>query len=61
MRYSEPGTEQTRERTHGHGQQCGDCGVEVEESVRGMMEKIQYKQTIKKDIMTNFMPNTLKI
>ena len=41
------GIEQKRKRTHGHEQQCGDCGgrgwVEVEESRRGINgnEKIQ--------------------
>ena len=29
-----------KEKTHGHGQQCGDCagGVEVEEGVRVIIE-----------------------
>ena len=36
------GIEQTGKRTHGHGQQCGDC--QGEESIRGLkcnVKKIQ--------------------
>ena len=34
------GMEQKTKRTHGHGQQCGDCGdrgwVEVKKGIRGI-------------------------
>ena len=33
------GIEQKGKRTHGHGQQCGDCGEGDERDVRGLLNR----------------------